>query len=441
MVVKLMIAVVLGVSVAYVNVQRTTHTPNMHTVDTYATTQWTTFIGHIAAEPDRRPLQIKYTIAVQSIVTASGNTIPVHGRTLATDHSGFPQYNYGDTVQVQGILEKPGTIETFSYNNYLSRYNIYSVVYRGKFTLVEAGKPTILGTLYNIKKHFEAQTNRLYAEPHASFMAGLLTGSRAGIPAKTTQDFTTTGLTHIIAISGYNITIIITLMSAALFWIPVRWRFMPSLVAIVCFTVFVGASAAVVRAAITGVLGLLALQYSRVANVRLTLLWTMSGMLLWNPKYLWYDAGFQLSFLAVLGLIELAPVLEKWLQWAPKTAGIRESLQMTIAAQLCAVPLLTLLFGQLSLVSPIANVLVAPLLPFAMLFGFLGTMVSYVWFFGGQVLAFLGWACLEWVLLVANVLAQVPKGSVQVSHMSPISIGIYYGLLLSWCYTQRRYQT
>jgi len=153
-------------------------------------------------------------------------------------------------------------------------------------------------------------------------------------------------------------------------------------------------------------------------------------MLIWNPKYLWYDAGFQLSFLAVLGLTELSPHLDRLFQRVPKILGIREALQMTIAAQLTAVPLIVVLFGQLSLVAPIANVLVAPAIPPAMLFGFIGTILSTIWFPLGQLFAFLAWACLQWIVIVATALAYVPFASVETPAVGTMLVVLYYGGLV-----------
>ena len=431
-------ASIFGITVALTVVARTTHVSTKDTVDFYAHNQFVTISGYIAAEPDRRPMQTKYTVEATELRTASGKVIPVSGNILATDRRQWPEYNYGDPVTVRGILEKPGAIEEFQYDRFLSRYDIYAVMYRAGFEAQNHKAPInsihskIFSTLFALKATFEAQTNRLYPEPHASFMAGLLTGSRKGIPEHLMQDFNTTGLTHIIAISGYNITIIISIIAGLLFWLPFKWRFIPSVIAIIAFTLFVGASAAVVRASIMGVLGLLALQLGRQSTVRLTVLWTLFFMLIYNPKYLWYDAGFQLSFLAVIGLTELANLLDKWFAKIPKTLGAHEALQMTCAAQLAAVPLIVLLFGRLSLVAPIANVLVAPFIPLAMLFGFLATAVSFVAFPLGQLIAYPGWGCLEWIILVAKHAAQIPYASIDIPHMNIFLIIIYYIALFAW---------
>ncbi|MBU0767393.1 ComEC family competence protein [Patescibacteria group bacterium] len=436
---RLLTAVILGITFALIAVSYTTHIPTPETIDSYANSKLVTIHGIISAEPDRRPMQTKYTVEVHTLTNSSGTVIPVTGKTLITDNEQWPEFDYGDGVEVTGKLERPEPIEDFHYDRYLSRYDVYSVMYRARLTRIDEGHGNpFFAVLFKTKQSFEYQINRLYAEPHASFLAGLLTGSRKGIPDHLLDDFQITGLTHIIAISGYNITIVISVIAGMLFWLPLRQRFIPSIIAIAAFTLFVGASAAVVRASIMGILGLMALQAGRQSHTRLAILWTLFFMLMWNPKYLWYDAGFQMSFLAVIGLTELASHLERWFTKVPKVLGIREALQMTIAAQICAVPLIVLLFGRLSLIAPIANVLVAPAIPLAMLFGFIGTVLSFIWFPLGQIFAYIAWAFLQWIVLVAKILAHVPFASVEVPWISISFIIGYYGLLVMIVYRFKR---
>lgn len=397
-------AALLGISLSFLTVSYTTHVPSLHTIDYYADGSKVTLEGIVADEPDRRPLHTKYTIEVDTIDSVEG----VHGRVLVSDYRNFPLYEYGDRLQVTGTLEKPEPIEDFRYDNYLARYNIYAVMYRANISALSTKHSALQKVkrhLYTLKSTTEARLNRLYPEPHASFMAGLLTGSRKGIPDNVLQSFNATGLTHIIAISGYNITIVIAVISSLLFWLPPQYRLVPSVVAIIAFTIFVGASAAVVRAAIMGILGLLALHTNRIAHARLTVLWTAFFMIVLNPKILWYDAGFQLSFLAVIGLLELEPLLKPLFKRIPDTLALRESLQMTVAAQLSAVPLIVVLFGRVSLIAPITNALVAPAIPLAMLFGALSIVF-------GQLFAYLGWMCLTWILLVASWTSRIPFASI-----------------------------
>lgn len=431
--------VALGISLAVCAVMRTAHIPDDNTIDSYANPAQVTIEGTITAEPDRRPLHTKYTVSVDT-VTASGSVQRgVVGNVLVSDYRNWPRYEYGDRIRARGMLELPGGIDGFRYDHYLSRFNVHSVMYRSFMELTKTRESfSALRVLYRLKERLEQRINRLFPEPHASFMAGLLTGSRKGIPENVMADFNATGLTHIIAISGYNITIIIAIISGALFWLPPSKRLLPAVVAICMFTIFVGAGAAVVRAAIMGILGRLALHTKRLPHARLIVLWTALFMIVWNPKILWYDAGFQLSFLAVIGLLELSPWLDPLFQKVPNTLGIRESLQMTIAAQLSAVPLIIVLFGRVSLVAPLANVLVAPLVPLAMLFGTLALATSYASMGIGQGIALLGWQCLTVILFVAKFCANLPLASLSLS-ISPWALSAYYLALAFTIHTASRF--
>ncbi len=412
-IVSMLLAATIGIGLAIVTVSRTTHIPSAATVDAYAQSKTVTIHGIISDAPDDRQVFIRYTVDATDVQTsATGSVIPVSGKVLVTDRRHWPRYRYGDSVTIKGLLDHPKNSETFAYNNYLSRFEIYTTMRATTISVESEGHGNlIMSGLIRLREIFEAQINKVFPEPQASFLAGLLTGSRRGMPEHLTDAFKRTGLTHIVAISGFNITIIIAIIAGALFFLPLKWRFLPTVLCIVLFTLFVGASASVVRASIMGILGLFALQTGRLKNLRLIILWTACAMLLWNPKQLWYDAGFQLSFLAVIGLSETAPFLEKWLKKVPSTLGIRDALTVTIAAQVFAMPWVVYQFGTLSLISPLANILVAPLIPFAMLFGFLGTIVSFVSIPVGQLFGFVAWGCMELILLITTTLAALPFAS------------------------------
>ena len=462
----LLLCMVAGAAFSFLRVAHTTHVSAPSSIESYASEGCRehkcpelVLRGFISDEPDRRPMQTRYTVEVSSLDTPSpfrgkgwatrdDTLISVTGRVLVTDFAPWPRHAYGDEVRVRGVLERPGQIvdstlrsnsgsptgspqAEFAYDRYLSRYDIYSVMPRASVETISRGHGyPLLAFLYAIKSRFEAALNRLLPEPHASFMAGLLTGSRRGIPQHLLRDFQATGLTHIIAISGYNISIVIAVITSCLFFLPLRWRFLPSLLAIGAFTLFVGASPSVVRAAIMGGIGLLALQTGRQKHALIAILLTAVLMTAWNPKVLWYDLGFQLSFLSVLGLSLLAPLLAPLCARVPSILGFRESLQMTLAAQLAAVPLIVLAFGQFSLVAPLANLLVAPLIPLAMLFGFLGTIVSFVFPFAGLLLAYPGWGALELIIRITAFLAAFPHAVLRVSISMGLVILYYAGLLL-----------
>jgi len=430
----------LGSLIAFAAVARTTHVPGTLTIDTYATGSSAIVTGIIADAPDKREKFTRYTVDARSIRRSqSGAAISVHGLVLVTDKAMWPAYAYGNTVEVTGMLEKPGQIDDFAYDDYLSRYGVYAVqTAQWIRPITGSGGNTLYGSLIGLRETVERRITLLMPEPHASFLMGLLTGSRRGMPDHLTKDFQVTGLSHIVAISGFNITIIVSLLGTFLFFLPLRWRFLPSVAGIILFTLFVGSNASVVRASIMGILGLVALQSGRLNHARLAILWTAFFMLCWNPKQLWYDAGFQLSFLAVIGLVECGDLINHVLRKVPEALGIREGLAMTFAAQAFAVPWIISLFGTLSLVSPLANILVAPFIPLSMLTGSLAVLLSWVWLPLGQLFAYVTWAFLSIVIFTCHTLASVPYASVKPPFSGTLWMAAYYACLTLFLALRRR---
>lgn len=406
------VGITLGTMIAFSAAERTQHVTTPLDIESFADGENHELHGWIIKDPDVRPTHTRLIVAVDSVDATKKTT----GRVLVTEYGSYPPHHYGDEVTVYGKLTLPEVIEGFDYPHYLELSGIRALVSRGsvKTAHTSAKRPheartyAVFGLLYDLRKSIEDRIGLILPEPHGSLLAGLLTGSRRGLPQHLSDDFRTSGITHIIAVSGYNITIILTLLSSALFWLPVKRRFWPLVFMVSAFTIFVGAGAPVVRAAIMGILGLLALQAERVAVPRLTILWTAFFMLLWNPLQLWYDASFQLSFLAVLGITEFGPYLKTVLKRVPETFAIRESLVATIAAQLGTLPVSILIFRQFSLVSPLTNILVAPLVPLGMLLGTLSLLLSLVWAPLGLVSGYVTWAVLELIILIAKTGAIVP---------------------------------
>lgn len=386
----------------------------------------------VISEVDARRDSTKYRLEADS---------GLQGSVLITLNK-YPRYQYGDRLRLYGEILAPGEFEGFDYGAYLSRYGIYSVMYRPKVTLIDSGNGSFFwSSMYYLQGKFMDHINQLFPEPHASFEAGLLVGARKGIPDELMEKFNITGLTHIIAISGYNITIIVVFMMWLFRRLPRRAGFLSAVIAIVLFTLFVGASPAVVRASIMGILGLIALNYGRENNIHLTILWTAFFMVMWNPKILVYDVGFQLSFMAVMGLIYVAPHFERYSQKLPQTLGIREAIVMTMAAQVMALPIIVYNFERLSLIAPIANLLVAFAIPPAMLFGFVAVLVSFVLPSLALIPAYLTWAILSYIIKIIEITAEIPYASVDLPGMSVwVMFGYYFCLSagLYWLSTRLR---
>lgn len=438
----LCIASSVGIFCALGAVMRTTHVETVNTPDHYAQ-QSVVVEATVGGPPDIRDYDVRYTLHAKQLTTASGGTLQVSGNILAIDRAGWPLYAPGDSVRATGTLERPEAFDTFAYDRYLSRYGIYVLMRGARLTLIAPrDHVSVSALLQQSRESVEAQINALFPEPHAALLTGLLTGVRRGLPDDILEDFRRTGLTHILAISGYNITIILALAGSALFFLPFRRRLPFAVIAVTAFVLFVGAGSPVVRAAIMGVIGLLALQTGRPYHARLALLWSASIMLWFNPKLLWYDAGFQLSFLAVAGLTETGADIQRWCRFLPQRFAIREAFATTLAAQIAVVPWSVLQFQSLSLIAPLANIAVAPLIPPAMLLGALSVLGGMIFSPLGMLLCIPAWLLLEAIVRINALLAAVPGASVGIAWLNTAWLAAYYLLLIAglWLRQQARHK-
>lgn len=372
----------------------------------------TDFAAVVCEEPDNRTDKTLLTLCG---MTPEGQAeLPY--RVLATVQR-FPEYSYGDAVSGSGKIQAPKDSEEpgeFSYRDYLARYGISAVVY---YPDLEKGGEnngsTVKRSLLEFKRRFVSGIGAILPEPENAFLAGLLVGARRGIPEKVMKDFSDTGTTHIIAISGFNITIIAWCLDKLLSRFGRRLSFFLSLLCIVLFVILTGASASVVRAGVMGILGLIALNLGRVYAITNAFALTAVVMLGLNPKLLLFDVGFQLSFLSLIGLVYLSPVLERYFVRLPKAVAIL--LLATLSAQLFTLPILIRNFDRLSLVSPLANLLVLPLVPPAMLTGFLTGALAFLSPDLALPSAWASWIILAVIIKIVNILAGLPFAAVDIS--------------------------
>lgn len=362
--------------------------------------------GVIAGEPDRRQDHIKYSVAAKNF--ESGGALS--GRVLVKMPL-FPEFDHGDRVAVECKIVKPEPISDFRYDRYLAKDGIYSLCYPYHGArLVETGQGNqALSLIYFVKDKFAEKTNQIFPEPQASFLAGLLYGARSGLPQDVLDNFQATGVTHIIAISGYNITIVSAIFLIIAYSIGVsRKKAFPWIVfAIAVFVIFTGASASVTRAGIMGVLVLLAKQTGRSSQIFNILVFTAAIMSLQNPWVLIFDAGFQLSFLATIGLVYLAPMIEPWFCRVPKFLGLQESIVSTLSAIIMTTPLILFQFGRFSLIAPVANILILSVIPLTMMLGFAVVMLSFISIVLGQLVSWLPWLILTYMLKITEILSKI----------------------------------
>lgn len=387
--------------------------------------------GRIADAPEIADTSISYVVSNLSLSGAA-----LEGRALVRDNRMWPRHDYGETVRLVGKLK---IAEHEGYGASLRSRGIQATMFGPRIDTIEPAPSSAFGTLVAVKEAIEGRVRRLYPEPRASLAVGLLTGTRASFPASLTEDLRTSGLTHIVAISGSNVAIVLALMETLLFWIPRRWRLWPLVGGVALFVLFTGASASVVRAGIMGGLGVLALHAGRVSQARRTILWTAGAMLLWNPLLLTNDLGFQLSFLSVLGILEVSPHLEKLLARVPNVLALRESIALTLSSQVAAAPWIAYKLGNLSLVALPANLLAGPLIPWAMLFGAVSVLLSPIGL--GLPAAFMGDVPLSLIIAVAQGTAAVPHAALDGLAVPLWAIVGYYAALVAVLWALERAKT
>lgn len=413
--------------------------------------------GIINAFPDQRDLATLASVNVEEIRLVEMEAFtPVSGMVMARLPPGNT-WHYGDRIEIEGTLETPPEEEDFSYREYLARQGVYSQIAQAKATLLSSNQGnSILQIIYQVKATALAIIFRLFPDPEASLLAGILLGVDTFIPESVERAFQDTGTAHIIAISGFNMAIIAGLF-ATLFGrlFGKRRGAIAAVLGIILYTLLVGASASVVRAATMAGLTLLAAQLGRKQTGLNTLAIVACGMALFNPNILW-DVGFQLSFMATLGLVLYAgPMMDRFSHlaehWmAPNTArtmakGAGEYFLFTLAALLTTLPITLYHFRRFSMVTLIANPLVLPVQPSVMILGGLATMAGMFWFPLGQVVAALTWPFIAYTIRMVELLAQLPGASWVTGRFGIGLVVLYYlvllGLTFFWPHLMNRSQT
>lgn len=406
--------------------------------------------GIITKPPDQRDSYTNLTIKVDQLRPLSaGLFVPVEGLLLA-QVTPYGDWKYGDRVRLQGELLLPPEGDEFSYREYLARQGIHAFMQpmRADRLLRNQGQAA-LGWIYALRRRALAMVYQLYPDPEASLLAGILLGVESQIPAAVQDAFRATGTSHIIAISGFNITIL-----AGLFFLVAQrftgrwWGAVLAILGIGLYTILVGSGPAVVRAAIMGGLALFARQVGRRQDGINTLVFVAALMAIADPNVLW-DIGFQLSFMATLGLILYAEPLSRWFvrlssrfttpQRSARIAGpVGEFLLFTFAAQLTTLPVMVYHFRQVSLSSLVANPLILPIQPGVMVLGGLALVFGMFYQPLGQLAAYLAWPFVVFTIRVVEVIAGLGSGVWHLGGMTAGVVLLFYTILFGWTFLGKR---
>ncbi len=402
-----------------------------------------TVVGVLTEPPDIRDTYANLRLRAERLrLAGETRAISVHGDVLVkTDPEDALDLRYGDRLVVIGALTTPPTSETFSYRDYLAHEGIFVLLKACRLGVLAhgAGNP-LLAAVYRLRDAAHAVVRRLWPDPEAALLSGILLGLDKGIPREVYDAFRTTGTAHIIAISGFNITILAGLFLSLFgrLWGRTRGALLAA-VAIGAYTIMVGADAAVVRAAIMGLLGMAALLLGRRQHAYTTLAFAAAVMAALNPAVLW-DVGFQLSFAATWGLLRFAQPMQEaaarlLARWAePATAHrlaapLGEFFLFTLAAQIATLPISAYHFHQISLVSFFANPAILPVQAPLMVGAGAAMLLSLVWFPLGKPLAWLAWPLAAYTIRAVEAFARWPVTTWAVANFGLGGVAAYYALL------------
>jgi competence protein ComEC len=390
--------------------------------------------GKIVAEPDERENNTRLII----------KEIESGGKILVFTER-FPKYAYGEVVQVVGELQRPEDFETdngqiFEYEKYLAARDIKYQLFYPKIEKVSPASLSVVGTLIKLKRNFQHKIEKVIPEPAAALASGILLGGKSGLGKDLEEDFRRAGISHIVVLSGFNLSIIASYILKILSFLPYFWAISSSVMGIFLFTLMVGGGASVVRASIMAILGLLARGYGRIYEAGVALIFAGFFMTLWNPKVLVFDLGFQLSFLATLGLIYLTPPIERYLIFLSNRFGLREIVSTTLGAQVMVYPWLMYKIGDVSLAGFLTNIIVLPVIPLGM---FLSFLTGFVGFLSGLLslpFAYSSYFVLEYVIKISEFFSRFPLASVTFPVFPFWLVALIYLVLILWVLSNNKKQ-
>ncbi len=349
----------------------------------------------------------------------------------------FHAVEYGDQIIVSGTLTIPETFETdlgrsFNYATYLKAKGILYQIPFADVQITRKGKGNyVVSKLLTFKQTFLTQIEVYLAEPAAGLGKGLLLGVKEGLGEDLESAFRKTGIIHIVVLSGYNIMLVVIFVMAILgYFFSKKISVFFGVLGIIAFALMVGLSSTVVRASIMACLLLMTQVTSRTYLVVRGLVLAALIMVVLNPYLIAYDIGFQLSFLATLGLIFITPHFARLCARVTEVAGVRSFLVATLGTQLAVLPLLLYQIGELSIVSVLVNVLVLPMVPVAMLLTFCTGTLGYISVTLASLASYPTFLSLSYITKTAEMFAELPFASVVVPPFPFWVVVLAYALMI-----------
>lgn len=387
--------------------------------------------GVISDEPKTKSNQV-LTVDFRYLISSS-STLAVYGRGIVSTDV-YPQFQYGDLIKISGKLEKPENFNnSFDYVSYLGKDNIFYKIDFAKTEFISGGHGNVVkNILFKIKNAFIGNLNQTISEPESSLLSGILLGAKSSIDDETAESFRISGLSHVVALSGYNITIVADAIMRTLSFLPNIFGFIGGIIGIILFVLMSGATSTAVRAGIMALIVILAQVTRRNYQAGRALIIAGFLMVFVNPKILVFDISFQLSFLATTAIIYVAPIIKGKFKFISEKFGLRDTISSTVSAQMLVLPLILHKIGMLSLVAIPANILILVVIPTVMFFSFITGILGFIWIPLSLLFAWISWFLLAYIIRISNFFASLPFAYVNINWFSSSAMIFTYILIFIW---------
>ena len=427
--------------------------------------------GRIVSDPETTATRIKFTLQPTEISTqiqgGEKEQLPEGARILVYAHPpvelvsarAHPYFRYGDQLELAGALAQPEPIERFDYPAYLESQGIYAILWAQDAWLSENPAPVVRnlssahyfdvrlrGSIYELRRMLSRGLERSLPQSEAALAKALLLGLRGELPDEVVENFRASGTSHLLAISGLHLGILLLLTIGLLHWALGRHTLIPLFLALLIvwsYVVISGAPASVVRAALMGSVYLAALVLGRPRESLLpALAFSVLAMTTLDPRIA-SQISFQLSFAALAGIALALPWQEaasrsiagfaerfRWRKAAPAGVFLGWAASGTIisaAATLATFPLVALNFGAVPLLGIPSTILATPLLPFGLMGGLAAGVAGGINPLLGQLIGLPASMPLTALLLLVDL---TPKWTVEIAEQSSSPAWIWYATLL-----------
>lgn len=328
-----------------------------------------TLHGTVVSFPDIRANNQRVMVDIQSVKPKFQGVII--GQNLGRLLLVFPPettLDYGDRVELKGILSRPRNFDGFDYQEYLKRFGIQSIMRIPEINIQDKlpGGSTLIYKAKQSRNQLEQKLSDRLPSPQDQIAMGILLGVKRTLPEPHAQQFKESGLQHLLVVSGFNVTVLITMIAIAVRRLGKPSIFVISSISLLWYVLMVGPEPPVLRAALFGGITGWAIVSGRFTDSRNLLLLSAVILGLYSPIMIQTDIGFFLSFAATLGIILFTPIIEDKWTWIPERFGLRTLTGVIVAAQLSVFPIIALYFETFPLAGFIANFFAEPLVPLAM---------------------------------------------------------------------------